>query len=150
MAATPPPRPVSQRMWVLIWLGGVDSLRLTYSSELSQVSVRQHESIWWFTSLAGRNLIFKSPHLILLFSFTFLSMDLIFDILMWVTPPLWTLELIHVNVVDWGTDTDSIVWVGNCPNGSSEKCVGLQLCDLVSTLDCQGSRPLYKIGQISR
>ena len=31
-----------------------------------------------------------------------------------------------------------VFWVGNCSNGSAEKCVRLQLRLLVSTLDCHG------------
>ena len=68
MAATPPPLPLSLGMCVLMWLGGVDSLRLTYLSWYSQVSVRQNKSIllsyissFINTALDDRDRIFKSP-----------------------------------------------------------------------------------------
>ena len=73
MAATPPPRPVSLGIWVLRWLGGVDSLRLTYSSVESHVSVRESRSILRSVirsltraTLEDRYLILRRPHLICL------------------------------------------------------------------------------------
>ena len=74
MAATPPPQPEPFGIWVLIWLGGVASFRLIYSSWHSHVSVRKNRSIWLSdiksftnTALEDRDLIFNSPHLIFLF-----------------------------------------------------------------------------------
>ena len=142
MAATPPPRPVSRGMWVLIWLGGVDSFRLVYSSWRSQVSVRQNKSIWWSdiislinTPLEERDLVFKSPHLTLLF-WSITEVVLILIRFLWIAP-LFEAELTGLG--GRGTDTVSICnWVGNCFNGSAEKRVRLQLCLLVWTLGCHG------------
>ena len=94
-----------------------------------------------FTNIAldDRDLIFKSPHLILLICCTIAVVVLIFIRFLCIVFPLFTLEVGLVNLSGRGADTVSMgFWVGNCSNGSAEKCVGLQLCLLVSTLSCHG------------
>lgn len=79
--------------------------------------------------------MFRRQHIIILFCFAFTFLVLIFV--------RFSLCLILdlINLGDRGTDTVSIRLVGFCvcdrPNGSTEECVRLHLCLLVSTLDCQ-------------
>ena len=69
LATTPLPLPLSQEMFVLMWLAA-DSLRITCYSWQTQVSVRQNKLILLSDKssfinipLDDGNLIFKSPHL---------------------------------------------------------------------------------------
>ena len=92
----------------------------------------------------ARDLIFKSPHLILLFCCTLAVVVLTFIKLLCITPLLLSLDLIGLS--GRGADTVSMgFWVGNCSKGSIEKRVRLQLCN--SELSWFRSN---KLGHVSR
>ena len=91
-------------------------------------------------ALEDSDLMFNSPHLIFLSCWTeavVMEGTVRFPC---VTPLFFIFDVNDfTDFCERGTDTVSIwFWVGNCPSGSAERRVRLQLCPLLSTLKCHG------------